>query len=195
MELKGQDCLRRIITLFCGISLLLYGEVSGEKNCIYGSGGSGKSTLAKRLGEKSKRNVYHLDALFWKPNWVGVPRDEHRKVQKELVKEEWIIDGNYGGTMEIRLNAADTIIFLDIPRTICVFRAFKRMLQYRNKTRPDMGEGCEERFSFDLFKWVWEYPKTKRPKILERLDQLSKDKEVVILKSPKDVQYFLEKVQ
>ncbi|MFE5430808.1 DNA topology modulation protein [Peribacillus simplex] len=167
-----------------------------KKIVIIGSGGSGKSTLAKQLGEKSKRNVYHLDALFWNPNWVGVPRDEQRKAQKELVKEEeWIIDGNYGGTMEIRLNAADTIIFLDIPRTICVFRAFKRMLQYRNKTRPDMGEGCEERFSFEFFKWIWEYPKTKRPKILERLDQLSKDKEVIILKSPKDVQYFLEKVQ
>lgn len=167
-----------------------------RKIVIIGSRGSGKSTLARQLGEKLKRKVYHLDALFWKPNWVGVPKDEQRKVQNNLVKEEeWIIDGNYSGTMEIRLNAANTIIFLDIPRTICVFRAFKRILQYRNKTRPDMGEGCEERFSIEFFKWIWEYPKTIRPKILERLEQLSKDKEVIILKSPKDVQHFLEKVQ
>jgi adenylate kinase family enzyme len=166
-----------------------------KKIVLIGSGGSGKSTMARQLGEKLNINVYHLDALFWKPNWVGVPKDEQRKVQNDLVKEEeWIIDGNYGGTMEIRLNTADTIIFLDIPRILCVFRAFKRILQYRNKTRPDMGEGCEERFSFEFFKWIWEYPKTKRPKILERFDQLSKEKKVIILKSPKDIHNFLEQV-
>ncbi|MGE7948981.1 DNA topology modulation protein [Lysinibacillus sp. NPDC093688] len=167
-----------------------------KKVVLIGSGGSGKSTLARQLGERLKIKVYHLDTLFWKPNWVGVPKDEQRTIQNDLVKkEEWIIDGNYGGTMEIRLNTADTIIFLDIPRAICVFRALERIIRYRNKTRPDMGEGCEERFSFEFFKWIWQYPKTKRPKILERLEQLSKDKEVIILKSPKDVQYFLEQVQ
>ncbi|MEQ2526314.1 DNA topology modulation protein [Bacillaceae bacterium CLA-AA-H227] len=163
---------------------------------LIGSGGSGKSTLARQLGEKLKINVYHLDALFWKPNWVGVPKDEQRKVQNNLVKkDEWIIDGNYGGTMEIRLSAADTIIFLDIHRTICVFRAFKRVLRYRNKTRPDMGEGCEERLDLDFFKWIWNYPNTKRPEILKRLDQLSKDKQIIILKSPKEVQQFIVKVR
>ncbi|MFP7378839.1 DNA topology modulation protein [Bacillus paralicheniformis] len=166
-----------------------------KKVVLIGSGGSGKSTLARQLGTALKINVYHLDALFWKPNWVGVPKDEQRKVQNELVsKEEWIIDGNYGGTMDLRLNAADTIIFLDIHRTICIFRAFKRILQYRNKTRPDMGEGCEERFDLEFFKWIWNYPKTKRPEILKRLEQLSKDKQVIILKSPKEVQKFLKKV-
>ena len=69
-------------------------------------------------------------------------KEEQRTVQNELVKEdEWIIDGNYGGTMDIRMNAADTIIFLDIHRTICVYRAFKRVIQYRNKTRPEYGRG------------------------------------------------------
>jgi adenylate kinase family enzyme len=167
-----------------------------KKIVIIGPGGSGKSTLARQLGEKLKLNVHHLDSLLWKPNWVGVLKDEQRKVQNDLVKEqEWIIDGNYGGTLEIRLNAADTIIFLDIPRTICVFRAIKRMVQYRNKRRPDMGEGCEERFSIEFFKWIWEYPKTKRPGILIRLEQLAKEKEVLILKSPKDVKQFLEVVE
>jgi adenylate kinase family enzyme len=167
-----------------------------KKVVLIGSGGSGKSTLARQLGEKLQINVYHLDTLFWKPNWVGVPKDEQKKVQKDLVRnEEWIIDGNYGGTMEIRLHAADTIIFLDIPRTICVYRAFKRMMQYRNRTRPDMGEGCEERFDLDFFKWIWDYPKMKRPEILKRLEQLSKDKQVIIFKSSKEVKQFLEKVQ
>lgn len=108
--------------------------------------------------------------------------------------EDWLIDGNYGGTIDIRLNAADTIILLDIHRTLCIYRAFKRMMQYRNKTRPDMGEGCEERFDLNFLKWIWNYPKTKRPEILKRLEQLSKDKQIIILKSPKEVQKFLGKV-
>lgn len=166
-----------------------------KKVVLIGSGGSGKSTLARQLGEKLNINVYHLDALFWKPEWVGVPKSEQIKVQNDLVrKEEWIIDGNYGGTMQTRLNAADTIIFLDLPRTICVYRAFKRLLKYRNKTRPDMGEGCEERFDLDFFKWIWNYPKTKKPQILDILSQLSKDKQVIVLKTPKEVQQFIEKV-
>lgn len=165
-----------------------------KKIILIGSGGSGKSTLAKQLGNKLNIKVHHLDALFWKPNWEGVPREEQRKVQKNLIKEEkWIIDGNYGGTMDLRLNAADTIIFLDIHRTICVYRAFKRIVQYRNKTRPDMGAGCEERLDLQFFKWIWDYPNKKKPAILKRLDQLSKGKEVITLKSPNEVKRFLKK--
>lgn len=162
---------------------------------LIGSGGSGKSTLARQLGDKLKLNVYHLDALFWKPNWVGIPKNEQKDVQNELVKkEEWIIDGNYGGTIDIRLKSADTIIFLDVHRTICVYRALKRMLQYRNKTRPDMGEGCKERLDFGFLKWIWDYPKTKRPEILKRIEQLSKEKQVIILRTPKQIQKLLEEL-
>lgn len=171
------------------------GVISMRKVILIGSGGAGKSTLARQLGSKLKLKVYHLDALFWQPNWVGLPKDEQRKIQNELVKKKkWIIDGNYGGTMDIRLNAADTIIFLDLHRTICVYRAIKRMLQYRNKTRPDMGAGCKERLDFGFLKWIWNYPKAKRPGILKKLEQLTAEKRVVILKSPKHIQEFLEKV-
>ena len=163
-----------------------------EKITIIGSGGSGKSTLARELGKLLHIEVFHLDALFWKPGWVGVPKEEQRLVQNELVeKEKWIFDGNYGGTMDIRLNKAETIIFLDIPRTICVYRVIKRWIQYRNKSRPDMGEGCEERISIKFLKWVWEYPKTKKPVIMKKLKSLSQEKEVIILTSPREVEQFL----
>ncbi|GGA86895.1 DNA topology modulation protein [Ornithinibacillus halotolerans] len=163
-----------------------------KKIILIGSGGAGKSTLAKKLSEKLNIEVYHLDALFWKPNWVGVSRQEQIEVQHDLVKkEEWIIDGNYGGTIDIRLQAADTIIYLDIHRVICVYRAFKRMMKYRNKTRPDMGEGCNERFDLQFLKWIWNYPKNKRPETLEKLKEISKDKQVYILRSSKQIQKFI----
>ena len=164
-----------------------------KKIILIGSGGSGKSTLARRLGENLKIPVYHLDALFWKPNWVGVPKDKQITIQNDLIKKDgWIIDGNYGGTMDIRLNAADTIIFLDLPRHICIYRSFKRIIHHRNQARPDMGEGCEERFSFTFFKWIWEYPNTKKPIILNKLKQVSDEKEIIILKSTREIEKFLE---
>ncbi|WP_201003613.1 DNA topology modulation protein [Paenibacillus glycanilyticus] len=163
-----------------------------KRIAIIGSGGAGKSTLARKLGQALNREVSHLDALFWKPNWVGVPRQEQIIVQTELVKqEEWIIDGNYGGTLDIRLHAADTIIYLDYPRLLCMYRAIKRSVQYRNKTRPDMGAGCKEKVDLRFLKWIWEYPKTTRPDILSRLQQLSDEKQVVILKSPSEAKRFL----
>ena len=165
-----------------------------KKIMLIGSGGSGKSTMARQLGAKLSLKVYHLDALLWKPNWVLVPRHEQRDIQNDLVKkDEWIIDGNYGGTMDIRLKAADTIIFLDIDRKICMYRALKRMVQYRNKTRPDMREGCDERLDFSFLKWIWRYPKAKRPDILNKLEHISDDKQVLILTSPQQVKAFLKK--
>ncbi|TCN01688.1 adenylate kinase family enzyme [Paenibacillus sp. BK033] len=163
-----------------------------KRIAIIGSGGAGKSTMARKLGQALNREVTHLDALFWKPNWVGVPRQEQMIVQNELVKrEDWIIDGNYGGTLDIRLNAADTIIFLDFPRLLCLYRAIKRSIRYRNKTRPDMGPGCKEKIDLPFLKWIWEYPNTRRPEIMSKLQQLSGEKKVVILKSPGEAKRFL----
>ncbi|WP_313890934.1 DNA topology modulation protein [Psychrobacillus sp.] len=164
-----------------------------KKIALIGSGGSGKSTLARKLGGKLDIEVYHLDALFWKPNWILASKEEQITVQTEVVsKEEWIIDGNYNGTIDIRLNAADTIIFVDINRMICMYRVCKRMIQYLGESRPDMTVGNNERFDINFLKWVWNYPKTKKPAMLKKFDQLPKDKQVIILKSPREVQRFLD---
>lgn len=166
-----------------------------KRIALIGSGGSGKSTLARKLGTKLNIEVYHLDALLWKPNWQPTSKEEQRKIQMELVKkEEWIIDGNYNGTMDIRLREADTIIFLDFSRVLCTYRALKRMIQYRNRKRPDMAEGVKERFDLNFMKWIWNYPRTIRPLVLKRLEKLPNDKVIIILKSPKEAQHFLNSI-
>lgn len=163
-----------------------------KKIMIIGSGGSGKSTLARGLGEKLKIEVFHLDTLLWKPNWEPVPREKQIEIQNELIqKERWIIDGNYGGTMDIRFEAADTIIFLDISRVICIYRAIKRYFQYKRKSRADMVEGNNERFSWNFYKWIWNYPQDKRPGILKRLAEYSPEKNIIILTSLREVEEFV----
>ena len=164
-----------------------------KKIVLIGSGGSGKSTLAKQLSRALGIQVHHLDTLFWKPNWQGVPREEQTHIQAELIaRDNWIIDGNYGGTMDIRLQAADTIIFLDLPRTTCVYRVLKRTVRHRHQPRTDMAAGCPEKIDFAFLKWIWNYPNIQRPDIQSKLDQVASTKTIIVLKSRNDVRQFLE---
>lgn len=163
-----------------------------KKIVLIGSGGAGKSTLAKQLGEKLNIEVTHLDARFWQSGWVATPKDEWTKIQKEIVsKDKWIVDGNFGGTMDLRLENADTIIFLDFPRFLCLSRVIKRRIIYHNRTRPDMGENCPEKLDFEFLKWIWNYPKQKRPAIIEKLNFYSKTKKVFVVRSKNDVKLLL----
>lgn len=163
---------------------------------IIGSGGAGKSTLARRLGEATGIEVIHLDKLYWKPNWVEMPKAEMREIITELLKgDEWIIDGNFGSTMELRIAACDTVIFLDMPRIVCIYHILKRVLKYRNTTRPDMGEGCAEKFDLKFLGWVWNFPKTTKPQIEERLKRFERDKTIIRLRSKRDVEDFFARIE
>ena len=163
---------------------------------IIGSAGSGKSVLARQLGPILDLPVFHLDALHWKPGWVETPKAEWRAVVQRLANQaSWTIDGNYMGTLDIRLAAADTIIFLDFPRPVCVWRVFKRRLQYIGKARPSMAPGCPERLNWDFIKWVWDYPRRSRPVVLEKLGQYSSGKSVHILRSGEEIKRFLQEVR
>lgn len=167
-----------------------------KKIAIIGSGGSGKSTFARKLGEKLQIEVFHLDAILWKPNWTAVSKNQQEAIQRQLVsKDQWIIDGNYNGTLDLRLNAADCIIFMDMPRKLCVYRVFKRMLLYRNRQRPDMAEGCRERFDLNFLKWIWNYPRDKRPGVYQKLQRLQDHKEIVILTSSKEARNFISQLK
>lgn len=159
---------------------------------VIGSGGSGKSTVARRLGQLLDLEVNHLDKFFWKPGWVESPRDEWIQTVTELIdRESWIIDGNYSGTLDLRLQKCDTIVFLDMPRLLCLWRIVKRNLLYRRGGRPDMAEGCLEKLDLEFVSWVWNYSRRSRPKIVRLIREHSKAKRVVWLRSNADVERFL----
>lgn len=164
-----------------------------QKIAIIGSGGAGKSTFAIRLGKTLQLPVYHLDTLFWQPNWIETDREQWIEIQQEIVsKSQWIVDGNYGSTLDIRLEASDTAIFLDINRHTCLFRVLKRTAKHLGKNRADMGAGCNERLDFNFIKWIIGYPEKKRPMILDKLSGLKKETAVHILSNKKEIEKFLE---
>lgn len=83
-----------------------------KKIILIGSGGAGKSTFSRKLSNKLNIKVFHLDALMWKPHWEMTDRTYQIQIQKEIIeKDSWIIDGNYNGTMDMRIDASDTIFF------------------------------------------------------------------------------------
>ncbi len=162
---------------------------------VIGSGGAGKSTFSRRLGEATGLPVIHLDSVFWKPNWQPTPAEEWEKTVAELVRrEQWIIDGNFGGTRELRIRASDTVIFLDLPRLICLYRVIKRAITFRGKNRPDMADGCNEKFDREFAGWVWNFPKRSRGRILEQMKEFP-EKRFVILRSSRQAERFIQETK
>lgn len=128
------------------------------KIAILGHSGSGKSTLASVLGDKYGLPVLHFDSIHFLPGWVETDRPYKRKIVTEFLDanpEGWVIDGNYLKICaERRFEEADRILYLDFPRRVCLPRVLKRWVKYRGKTRPDMGEGCEEKVDREFLLWV-----------------------------------------
>ena len=164
-----------------------------KKVLIIGCGGAGKSTLARRLGEKTGLPVVHLDQIWWEPgNWQHLSREEFdRRLALELEKPRWILDGNFNRTMEVRLEACDTVIYLDYSRWVCLGSWIGRVIRNRGKARPDMAEGCGEWFDPEMAKWIWTFNSKNRQRYYSLLDGLE-GKQVIILKNRKQAEQLLE---
>ena len=133
-----------------------------------------------------------MDKLFWRPGWVNLTREEFDVVHNAAIEEKkWILDGNFDRTMEPRIRRCDTVVYLDFSRMACLLGVMKRILTTYGKVRPDMGDGCPERFDLEFLQWVWNFNKNKREKNYRLLEQYG-DKRIYILKNRKQVKEFLE---
>ena len=167
-----------------------------ERIAIIGPGGAGKSTLARRLAAITGLPVVHLDREHWRPGWVAPRNDEWQATVEALVAgDRWIIDGNYGGTMEPRFARADTILFLDFPRWRYLPRVVKRSLHYRGRSRPDMAEGCPERLDWGFLKWLWTWPRQGRVRAEAALAAAPPSVLIVRLRNPAEVAGFVKAIE
>ncbi|MFD2925720.1 hypothetical protein [Halobacillus naozhouensis] len=166
-----------------------------KRVAIIGSAGSGKSTLARQIGNAFHYEIVHMDQLFWKPGWQESTQEELAEKQAVyLRREEWVIEGNYSGVWEPRLQLADTIIFLNLNRYVCLRSVLKRWLKHMGKTRVDLAPGCPERMELSFLKYVWDYPKTKKAKAITAIEQHCHHAQIIILQDRKAVHSFMNKL-
>jgi adenylate kinase family enzyme len=168
-----------------------------RKVMVIGSSGAGKSTFSQRLGAILNLEVVHLDSIHWRPGWVKPEKAVWVRIQEELIaKNSWILDGNYGSTLEIRMRACDTVVYLAFPRMLCLYRVTKRWLQYRGRSRVDLNPGCVEHMpDWEFISWIWEFPKKKAPGVLALLEKYREGRQVIVLKSPRELERFLMRVK
>jgi len=160
---------------------------------VIGSAGAGKSTLSRTLATITGLPLIHLDAEFWQAGWRETPREEWKPRVAELLRgDRWIMDGNYGGTLPERIDAADTVLVLALPRLQCLMRVIRRSMRWRGKARPDLHPGCPEQLpDYAFLSWIWSYPRVKLPGILEQLRVHDGKKTVVVMRTSAEVENYL----
>jgi adenylate kinase family enzyme len=138
--------------------------------CVLGCSGAGKTTLAGEIAARTGLPWVSLDAHFWQPGWVEMPRDKWHRTHADLIAQErWVIDGNFFNTLEARLAVADTAVFVDLPAWRCFFRVLRRSAGWWGRSRPDMGPGCYERFDPSFLHYVWHFDRNFRPWLVDAL--------------------------
>ena len=157
-----------------------------KKVIIIGCPGSGKSTFARKLRDITKIPLYHLDMLFWNEDKTTVSRDVLiERIRKVMQNSEWIIDGNYGSTMEMRFKECDTVFFLDYPIEVCLEGIESRIGQPRSDM-PWIESDRDEEF----IEYVKSFNENHRSQIIDLIGKYS-EKKVMVFRGRKEADDFL----
>ena len=161
-----------------------------KKVIIIGCPGAGKSYFAKKLHHITKIPLYHLDMIWHKPDKTHISRAEFdNELLKIFQKEAWILDGDYSRTMEMRMQACDTIILFDIPYEIC-----KQGIEKRQGIKRDDMPWYSFQIDTDLLNEVKHYIPQQRPKVERLLDKFRYSKEIIIFKTREEAEEWLTKI-
>lgn len=160
-----------------------------KKIIVIGCPGSGKTTFSLKLNKLLNLPLYHLDAVWHKPDKTHISREEFDKRIKEIFStDEWIIDGNYSRTIEMRMQQCDTVFLFDLPTEVCIQGATERV----GKAHYDL-PWLETQVDPEFIKSIEEFPQTNLPHIYDLLDKYKENKQIIIFKSRAEADEFLAK--
>ena len=159
-----------------------------KKMIVLGCPGSGKSTFSCKLQKLTGKPIFYLDAIWHKPDRTHISREEFDIKLSEILKgDEWIIDGNYSRTVEVRLKNCDTVFLFDLPTEVCMSGAVERL----GKVRCDM-PWIDEELDPWLKKEIEDFPHKTLPDIYELIEKHKADKKIVVFRSRAEADDFLQ---
>lgn len=154
---------------------------------VLGCCGAGKSTFSRELAQLTELPIIHLDQHYFEPNWKEKEKSEWNKIVTALAQqEEWIMDGNYSSSLDLRLPHSDTIVYLNNGTLSNLYRVIKRIIIHYGRQRPDSAPGCKERFDLDFLHYVLIFNWVRKPRILKKIMVYEGQKEIAILSSDKE---------
>ena len=168
---------------------------------IIGTSCSGKTTFACNLAQQLKVRHIELDSIHWKANWTPLPKEEFRcSVRAATASEAWVLDGNYSSVRDILWSRATTLIWLNYPFYVVMWRALSRTFR-RIFYRQIMWSGNRETFrqSFlskdSILWWVVKTYRRRRqeyPRLFKEPDY--RHLQIIVLTSSAEAARFLENI-
>ncbi|MEM7318225.1 MAG: AAA family ATPase [Pseudomonadota bacterium] len=166
-----------------------------QRVMIVGGPGSGKSTLARQLGARTGLPVFHMDHIHWMAGWTERPKPEKIALAREVeARPAWIFEGGLSATYDTRAARADTLIWLDLPVGLRMWRVTKRLAAHWGQQRPDMAKGCREtlhRGTPEFYHFIWRTRRTSRQRIKRLIMESRHELTVVHLRHRREVADFL----
>jgi adenylate kinase family enzyme len=160
-----------------------------DRIVILGCGGSGKTLLANQLAALLELPLTHLDTVYYDSEWKPPAQDEFAEIQRRLVApRRWLLEGNYASTLPIRLAAADTVIFLDLPAVTCLAGVVQRRLRYRGGQHTN---GVYDRITWNFVRYIWGFRTSMRPKLQRLIAEHGAHVQLITLSSRRQTRQFL----
>lgn len=170
---------------------------AAERVLVIGCSGGGKSTLSRLLSNRLQMPYISMDRdFYWLPGWVKRDRGPTRALIAEAVsRKRWIMDGTGSSSFELRMPRAGAIIWVRMPRWLCLWGVFSRSIRHLGRTRPDMAPGCPERLADrEFLSFIWNFERQTSPRIVNGVRRFNPDCPVIILTSRRQMRQLLSLV-
>ncbi len=166
-----------------------------KRVCIVGCSGAGKSSFARLVGERLGLPVIHLDVLFWRPGWVeSEPAAFLERTQEALAGDAWVTDGNFTAVAQFTFGQCDTILWLEQPIALCLWRAIARALRSHGRDRADMARGCAEKIDLAFYGYILGWNWGPRRRLQAAIERHGAQASLMRLRGDRGVAQFLAAV-
>jgi adenylate kinase family enzyme len=165
---------------------------------VIGCSGGGKSTLSRKLSAKLGLPYISMDRdFYWLPGWVKRPKAEERAlIAASVARDRWIMDGSGASSFDLRLPRTDMIIWVRVPRRVCLWGLVCRVASSFGRVRPDMAPGCPEQLpDREFLSYIWNFERRISPVIVTMIERHASDMPLLILRSRRDIRALTEGMQ